>query len=100
MNGLPGLTYKSPIPHLPCMASQSLPTAVSIQEEIMIEMIRENERRKWRDSVTLAAWVIVAGIVAAACLFPLAQAKEKENPEDYTRVYPFTYEETFQAAQK
>ena len=64
-------------------------------------MTREKEHRS---PVTLAARVIVVGIVAltTAFLSPVAQAKDKnkENPDDYTRVYPFTYDEVFQAAEK
>jgi hypothetical protein len=64
-------------------------------------MIREKESRSL---VTFAARVIAVGIVAltTAFLSPVAQAKDKnkENPDDYTRVYPFTYDEVFQAAGK
>jgi hypothetical protein len=65
------------------------------------EMTQESKRRQFRSSIKLSGRLVAAIMVlTAAFLFPLAHAKEKpkDNPEDFTRVYAFTYDEVFQAA--
>ena len=63
-------------------------------------MTQENERRKLRRSMNLAARGLVAAIMALTAAFLLPAAQAKDNPEDYTRVYTRTYDEVFQAAEK
>lgn len=59
-------------------------------------MAEEKRRRQFLSLISLAGVALVAlGIV----FFSLA-AQGKDNPEDFTRVYAFTYDEVFQAAEK
>jgi len=57
-----------------------------------------------RASVTFAKLALITLVVlTGAFLFPSVQAKVQDrpyNPDDFTRVYEFTYDEVFQAAQQ
>jgi len=66
-------------------------------------MTQKNECRKLHSSVNMAARGLAVAIMAltAAFLFPSAQAKDiPYNPDNFTRVYEFNYDEVFQAAQQ
>jgi len=45
-------------------------------------------------------WGLVVLASVLSLLAPQANGKEKENPDDYTRVYSFSYDEVYQAAEK
>ena len=59
------------------------------------------EREQFQSPINLVAiGLVVAILVLTPALFslPQTQEKSKDNPDDFTRVYKFTYDDVFQAA--